>query len=37
LQELQQRGVIRLYRGKLEILDLPRLRESGLGAPPPAC
>lgn len=30
LQDLQQRELIRLYRGKLEILDLPRLRESCL-------
>lgn len=35
LQELQQRGLIRLYRGKLEILDLARLRASSL-APPSA-
>lgn len=27
LQDLQQRDMIRLYRGKLEILDLARLRE----------
>ncbi|MNF01940.1 MarR family protein [compost metagenome] len=27
LQDLQQRELIRLYRGKLEILDLARLRE----------
>ncbi len=30
LQDLQQREMIRLYRGKLEILDLPRLRASCL-------
>lgn len=34
LQDLQQRGMIRLYRGKLEILDLPKLRECSLAAPP---
>jgi CRP-like cAMP-binding protein len=34
LQDLQQRGMIRLYRGKLEILDLTKLRQSSLAAPP---
>ncbi|MEG2631976.1 MAG: Crp/Fnr family transcriptional regulator, partial [Comamonas sp.] len=34
LQELQQRGMIRLYRGKLEILDLAKLRESCLASAP---
>ncbi len=32
LQDLQQRGMIRLYRGKLEILDLARLRDSAQAA-----
>lgn len=34
LQDLQQRGMIRLYRGKLEILDLAKLRESCLASAP---
>lgn len=34
LQELQQRGMLRLHRGRLEIIDLPGLREIGLAAPP---
>lgn len=34
LQDLQQRGMIRLYRGKLEILDLARLRDSAMAARP---
>lgn len=33
LQELQQRGMLRLHRGRLEILDLPGLRAIGLAGP----
>jgi len=33
LQELQQRGMLRLHRGRLEILDLPGLRGIGMTAP----
>lgn len=35
LQDLQQRAMIRLYRGKLEILDLPGLRASCRAPVPP--
>ena len=34
LQDLQQRGLIRLHRGRLEILDLPGLRASTLAEAP---
>lgn len=33
LQDLQQRGLLRLHRGRLEILDLPGLRGIALGGP----
>lgn len=33
LQDLQQRGMLRLHRGRLEILDLSALRESSLTGP----